>query len=66
MDKGETTIGIKAKNGVVLVTEKKLSSILIDEESYSKIQNISNHIGAIYSGLSPDYRVLLQQARKNH
>jgi 20S proteasome subunit alpha 2 len=28
--KGETSLGIKAKNGVVIVTEKKLSSSLMD------------------------------------
>ena len=31
--KGDTAIGIKAKNGVVLVVEKKQSSILIEESS---------------------------------
>jgi len=61
---GDTAIGIKVKNGVVLAVEKKASSILIDESSYKKIQNISGHIGATYSGLGPDFRVLLQKARK--
>jgi 20S proteasome alpha/beta subunit len=36
---------LKAKNGVVLVVEKKLSSILVDEDSYHKITNLSEHIG---------------------
>ena len=52
-------IGIKAKNGVVIAAEKKLSSILIDEDSYSKVLNISNSIGCIYAGLGPDYRILV-------
>jgi len=32
--RGDTAIGVKAKNGVVLAVEKKLSSILVDEESF--------------------------------
>ena len=62
---GETAIGIKCKNGVVLAVEKRLSSILIDESSVVKIQNIDDHVGATYAGLSGDYRVLLQKARKH-
>ena len=61
---GDTAIGIKVKNGVVIAVEKKASSILIDEQSYKKIQNISEHIGSTYAGLGPDFRVLLQKARK--
>ena len=62
---GETAIGIKCKNGVVLAVEKKLSSPLIDEASFKKIQLIAEHIGCTYAGLSGDYRVLLQKARKH-
>jgi len=63
---GETAIGIKVKQGVVLAVEKKTSSILIDANSYKKVQNIATHVGAVYSGLGPDYRVLLQKARKQN
>lgn len=62
--KGETSLGIKATNGVVIATEKKLSSTLMDEESYTKTQIICQHIGAIYAGLGPDFRLLSQKARK--
>lgn len=61
---GETAIGIKCKNGVILAVEKRLSSPLIDETSVQKIQQIANHVGATYAGLSGDYRVLLKHARK--
>lgn len=64
VSKGETAIGIKAKNGVVLVVEKKLSTILMDEESYHKITLLSDNIGATYAGLGPDSRVLSEVARK--
>ena len=58
MSKGETAIGVKATNGVVLAVEKKLSSILIDKESYRKINLFADNIGATYAGLGPDYRIL--------
>ncbi|MFQ6639197.1 hypothetical protein Gotur_016632, partial [Gossypium turneri] len=32
---GQTSLGIKAANGVVIATEKKLPSILVDETSVS-------------------------------
>lgn len=50
--------GIKAKNGVVIVVEKKLTSILVDEASVKKISVISDNIGATYAGLGPDFRIL--------
>ncbi|CAN1810240.1 Proteasome subunit alpha type-2, partial [Linum perenne] len=34
---GQTSLGIKAANGVVIATEKKLPSILVDEASVSEI-----------------------------
>lgn len=65
VSQGETAIGIKCKNGVVLAVEKRLSSVLIEESSVVKIQNIDDHVGATYAGLGGDYRVLLQKARKH-
>ena len=65
VEKGDTSLGIKAKNGVVLATEKKLSSVLVDESSVNKTGIISSHIGASYAGISADFRVLLQKARKS-
>ncbi|TRZ00447.1 hypothetical protein DNTS_004047 [Danionella cerebrum] len=58
------SVGIKASNGVVLATEKKQKSILYDEQSVHKIESITNHIGMVYSGMGPDYRVLVRRARK--
>lgn len=64
VSKGDTAIGIKAKNGVVLVVEKKLSSILVDEASVKKITHLADNIGATYAGIGPDFRILSQHARK--
>ena len=61
---GETAIGIRYKDGIVLAVEKNIKSPLIDENSVRKIQQLAEHVGATYAGLSGDYRVLLQAARK--
>lgn len=53
-----------ATNGVVLATEKKSSSPLIDPDSQSKVALITPNIGMVYSGMGPDYRVLVDKARK--
>jgi 20S proteasome subunit alpha 2 len=47
-----------------LATEKKSSSHLINSDSLSKISLITPDIGMVYSGMGPDYRVLLDKARK--
>ena len=57
--------GIKAKNGVVIATEKKVSTILADETSFSKVLNISTHVGCVYSGIGPDYMSVVKKARKD-
>jgi 20S proteasome subunit alpha 2 len=61
---GATSLAIKATNGVVLATEKKLPSILIDHSTLQKTATITDHIGMVFSGMGPDSRVLVKSARK--
>jgi len=61
---GAASVGIKASNGVVLATEKKHKSILYEDHSTYKIEKIVDHIGMVYSGMGPDYRLLVRRARK--
>jgi len=61
---GVTAVGIKATNGVVLATEKKTQSSLVDASSTPKINRITPNIGTVYAGMGPDYRVLVDKARK--
>lgn len=61
---GSTSLGIRAKNGVVIATEKKPPTILIDETSLNKICMLTDSIGAVYSGMGPDFRVLIAKGRK--
>jgi 20S proteasome subunit alpha 2 len=53
-----------ATNGIVIATEKKTASPLIDDSSLEKVANVCPNIGMVYSGMGPDFRVLLAKARK--
>uniref|UniRef100_A0A7S4USR3 Proteasome alpha-type subunits domain-containing protein n=1 Tax=Alexandrium monilatum TaxID=311494 RepID=A0A7S4USR3_9DINO len=61
---GRPALGIRAKNGVVLATEKKVTSPLVDEASYCKTESLSANVGVVFAGMAPDYRVLLRRGRK--
>ncbi|EFJ08572.1 hypothetical protein SELMODRAFT_177615 [Selaginella moellendorffii] len=61
---GQTSLGIRVRNGVVIATEKKLPSILVDETSIQKVQNVTSNIGSVYSGMGPDSRVLMRKSQK--
>jgi len=61
--RGTTTIGIKFKDGVVLIADKRIKSRLVEPESMEKIFMIDEHIGCATSGLVGDARVLVDYAR---
>lgn len=61
---GTTSLGIKATNGVVIATEKKLRSSLVDDSTVQRISTLTPNIGVAYSGMGPDSRVLVRKARK--
>ncbi|KAL7248797.1 hypothetical protein ACSBR1_011054 [Camellia fascicularis] len=62
---GQTSLGIKAANGVVIATEKKLPSILADEASVNTIVILSSSpLQIVQSGMGPDSRVLVRKSRK--
>lgn len=53
-----------ASNGCVIATENKHKSILYEEHSVHRVEMVTDHIGMVYSGMGPDYRLLVKQARK--
>jgi len=61
--RGNTTAGLKFKNGIVLMADKKIGSRLVETNSIEKIFQIDEHIGAATSGLVADARVLVDYAR---
>lgn len=62
--KGTTTIGLKFKDGVILVIDRRISSKLVEPDSIEKIFDVDDHIGCATSGLVADARVLVDEARK--
>jgi proteasome alpha subunit len=63
--KGTTTIGLKFKNGVILMVDKRLSSRLVEPDSIEKIYDVDEYIGCATSGLVADARVLIDEARRS-
>eukprot|EP00696_Hemimastix_kukwesjijk_P016613 gnl/Hemi2/5090_TR1774_c0_g1_i1.p1 gnl/Hemi2/5090_TR1774_c0_g1~~gnl/Hemi2/5090_TR1774_c0_g1_i1.p1 ORF type:complete len:261 (+),score=102.74 gnl/Hemi2/5090_TR1774_c0_g1_i1:73-783(+) len=61
---GSTSLGIKATNGAVIATEKKMMSTLMEASSVEKIAALSDNIGVVYSGMGGDFRILVKSARK--
>lgn len=61
---GNTSLGIRATNGTVIATEKKMPSLLVDETTLHKVVNLTDNIGIVYSGMGPDSRVLVSAGRK--
>jgi proteasome alpha subunit len=61
--RGTTTVGLKFKDGVVLIVDKRISSHLIEPNSIEKIFTIDYHIGCATSGLVADARTLIDRAR---
>lgn len=63
--KGTTTIGLKYKDGVILIVDKRVSSKLVEPRSIEKIYDVDEHIGCATSGLVADARILVDQARRD-
>ncbi|HDN95519.1 MAG TPA: archaeal proteasome endopeptidase complex subunit alpha [Thermoplasmatales archaeon] len=61
--RGTTTVGIKFKNGIALIVDKRITSRLIEPNSIEKIFKIDEHIGCATSGLVADARALVERAR---
>ena len=55
---GRTSLGICTKDGVVIATDKKFQSSLVDSDDVRKVERVNDGTGFVYSGVGPDYRVL--------
>ncbi|RMF06955.1 archaeal proteasome endopeptidase complex subunit alpha [Candidatus Woesearchaeota archaeon] len=60
---GSSAIGITCKEGVVLLTDRRIVSNLIVPEAVEKIFQIDEHIGATGAGILSDARVLVERAQ---
>src|SRR3990167_10468770 len=60
---GSTTLGLVCKDGVVLLTDKRVTSKLMVAEAIEKMFRIDDHIGAAAAGLIADARVLIDRVQ---
>ena len=60
---GTPAVGIKAKDGVVIVVQKKSATDLMDPVSAKKLFVVDDHIITALSGLHADGRILLEHAQ---
>jgi len=60
---GSTAIGIVCKDGILLLTDKRIANKLIVSESVEKLFQVDEHIGATVSGFVSDGRILIEKAR---
>jgi proteasome alpha subunit len=61
--RGTTTAGLKYKDGVVLIVDKRINSRLLEPYSIEKIFQIDDGIGCATSGLVADARALVERIR---
>ena len=62
--RGMTVVGIRVSEGVVLGGFKTPTFPLVDVKSFEKVVMIDDHIGAAFTGLWADGRVLIDYARR--
>ncbi len=60
---GSTAIGMVCKDGVLLVTDKRIVDKLVVVEAIEKIWQVDDHIAATASGIISDARVLIERAQ---
>lgn len=60
---GSTAIGMVCKDGVLLITDKRIVDSLVVPEAVEKVFEIDDHIAATASGILSDARVLTERAQ---
>ncbi len=60
---GSTAIGMVCKDGIILVTDKRLVDKMVVPEATEKIFQIDDHIGTTASGILSDARVLIERGQ---
>lgn len=60
---GNTAMGMVCKDGVLLVTDKRIVDKLVVSEAIEKIFQIDDHLMATASGILSDARVLIEKAQ---
>lgn len=61
---GLTSVGLKGKDCVCVVTQKKLPDKMMDRDFTTHVYNITKNIGCVTTGMSADARALIFRARE--
>ena len=61
---GNTAIGMACKDGVLLITDKRIASKLVIPDAVEKIFLVDDHIIATAAGIMSDARVLVERSRE--
>lgn len=48
---GMTSIGVKGKDSAVVITQKKVPDKLLDSKSVTHLHKVTDHIGAVMTGM---------------
>lgn len=62
---GSTSVAVRARDGVVLVTQRKAQDPLVDSSSFTRLHKITRFVGALVTGPPADCRAVVQQARQH-
>ena len=60
---GSASIGIECKDGIVIVSDRRIRDKLITPESANKIFEIDEHVVATAAGILSDIRMLVDHAQ---
>ncbi|XP_027355508.1 proteasome subunit alpha type-6-like [Abrus precatorius] len=60
---GITSIGVRGKDSICVVTQKKVPDKLLDQTSVTHLFHITKYLGLLATGMTADARTLVQQAR---
>lgn len=61
---GNTSIGVRGKGCVCVVTQKKVPDKLIDPSSVTNLFKVTRHVGMLVTGMIADARTVVQEARE--
>jgi 20S proteasome subunit alpha 1 len=59
-----TSVAVRGSDSVVVITEKKVPDKLLDPSSITHLYKITDSIGCVMTGITPDGRQLVQRARQ--
>ena len=62
---GATSVAVRARDGVVLVTQRKAHDPLVDASSVTRLHRVTRFVGALVTGPAADCRAVVQQARQH-